>query len=154
MNAPSAIIAEDEPLLRAEIRDALRTLWPELKIQAEVGDGLSAIEALDRFAPTVAFLDIQMPGVSGLDVAQHASGKSHVIFITAFDEYALAAFERGALDYILKPLAIERVKLTVMRLQERLRDTPANLENLVGLLKAAGGGEPRYLKWLTVPQGS
>jgi DNA-binding LytR/AlgR family response regulator len=154
MNAPSAIIAEDEPLLRAEIRDALVTLWPELKIEAEVGDGLSAIEALDRFAPTVAFLDIQMPGVSGLDVAQHASGKSHVIFITAFDEYALAAFERGALDYILKPLAIERVKLTVTRLQERLRDTPANLENLVGLLKAAGGGEPRYLKWLTVPQGS
>ncbi|MGH9641439.1 MAG: LytR/AlgR family response regulator transcription factor [Terriglobales bacterium] len=154
MNAPSAIIAEDESLLRAEIREVLRTLWPALTIEAEVGDGISAIEALDRFAPTVAFLDIQMPGLSGLDVAQHASGKSHVVFITAFDEYALAAFERGALDYILKPLAIDRLKRTVTRLQERLRDTPANLENLIGLLKAAGGCEPRYLKWLTVPQGT
>ena len=154
MNQPTAIIAEDEPLLRAEIRKMLQMLWPELLVQAEVEDGIAAIEALDRHAPNVAFLDIQMPGLNGLHVAQHASGKAHVVFITAFDEYALAAFERGALDYILKPVAIERARVTVARLRERLRDPPASLENLVELLKTAGGGGQRYLKWLTVPRGS
>ena len=154
MNGPTAIIAEDEPLLRAEIRQMLQMLWPELSIQAEIEDGVAAVEALDRYAPNVAFLDIQMPGLTGLDVAQHASGKAHVVFITAFDKHAVAAFERGALDYILKPVAIERFRVTVERLRERLRDPPAILENLVELWKTANSGEPRYLKWLTVPHGS
>jgi DNA-binding LytR/AlgR family response regulator len=149
---PTAIIAEDEPLLRREIHDLLLELWPELIVQAAVGDGVQAIEALDRFSPTMAFLDIQMPGRSGLDVARHASGKAHVVFITAFDQHALAAFERGAIDYILKPIVLDRIRQTVARLQERLRDPPAVLGNLLELLKTAG--EPRYLKWLTVPQGA
>src|ERR1700722_7300326 len=127
MNAPSAMIAEDEPVLRNEIRDALRTLWPQLRIVAEVGDGVEAIQALDRLAPDILFLDIQMPGASGIDVARYASGKAHVVFITAFDAYALQAFDQGALDYILKPLTMDRMKLTVQRLQNRLQETPADL---------------------------
>jgi DNA-binding LytR/AlgR family response regulator len=152
VNSPSAIIAEDEPLLRAELREALHALWPDLHIVAEVGDGIQAVAALERHAPNIAFLDIQMPGNTGLDVAQHASGKAHVVFVTAFDEHALAAFERGALDYIVKPVTVERLRLTVARLQERVREPPADLNRLVRLMRAAVGSV-QYLKWLTVPHG-
>jgi DNA-binding LytR/AlgR family response regulator len=151
---PTAIIAEDEPLLRAEIRETLRKLWPELHISAEAADGLQAMEVFDRYGPNVLFLDIQMPGATGIDVARHASGKAHVVFITAYDAYALSAFEQGAIDYILKPFSEERFKLTVDRLRERLREPPADLLGLAELLKSAVGTEPRYLKWLSVPQGS
>jgi DNA-binding LytR/AlgR family response regulator len=154
MNAPSAMIAEDEPLLRTEIRVALQTLWPQLHIAAEVGDGVEAIQAIDRLAPDILFLDIQMPGASGIDVARYASGKAHVVFITAFDAFALQAFEQGALDYILKPITTDRMKLTVERLQQRLREPPADLSGLTDLLKNALRGEPRHLKWLTVPKGN
>jgi DNA-binding LytR/AlgR family response regulator len=154
MNSPTAVIAEDEPLLRTEIREALQTVWPELRVCAEAGDGIQAIAALDRHAPNVLFLDIQMPGASGIEVARHASGKAHVVFITAYDAYALEAFEQGALDYILKPISLERIKVTVSRLQERLREAPADLHGLADILKSAVAGETRYLKWLTVPRGS
>lgn len=151
---PTAIIAEDEPLLRAEIRDTIRSLWPELRIVAEVDDGLKAIEALERDAPNVLFLDIQMPGATGIEVARRASGKAHVVFISAYDSYVLQAFEQGALDYVLKPISADRVRVTIGRLQERLREPPADLSGIVDLLKAAKGGEPQYLRWLTVPRGS
>lgn len=154
MKTPAAIIAEDEPLLRAEIREVFQALWPELAICAEVADGLQAIEAFDRHAPDIVLLDIQMPGATGLEVAQHVSGKAHVVFITAYDEHALAAFEQGALDYILKPISIDRMKITVARLKERLREPPAELNGIAELLKGVAGSEPRYLKWLTVPRGS
>jgi DNA-binding LytR/AlgR family response regulator len=153
MNPPTALIAEDEPLLRTEIRDVLQTLWPQLHIAAEVSDGVEAIQALDRLAPDILFLDIQMPGATGIDVARHASGKAHVVFITAFDAYALQAFEQGALDYLLKPIATDRMQLTVERLQRRLREPPADLRGLTDLLKTALNPEPRFLKWLTVPKG-
>jgi DNA-binding LytR/AlgR family response regulator len=95
------------------------------RLEAEVGDGIQAIQALDRYAPNVAFLDIQMPGLSGLEVARHASGRSHVVFVTAFDQYALAAFEQGALDYILKPVEPARMGVMIARLRDRLREQPA-----------------------------
>jgi len=151
---PTAIIAEDEPLLRAELRETLRALWPELLISGEVADGLQAIEAFDRYGPNILFLDIQMPGATGIDVARHASGKAHVVFITAYDAYALSAFEQGAVDYILKPISAERLKVTIGRLRDRLREPPADLRGLVELFRSAVGGEPRYLKWLSVPHGS
>jgi DNA-binding LytR/AlgR family response regulator len=153
VSAPSALIAEDEPLLRTEIRDALQALWPQLRIVAEVGGGIEAMQVLDQLAPDILFLDIQMPGASGIDVARHASERAHVVFITAFDAYALQAFDQGALDYILKPLTMDRMKLTVQRLQHRLREPPADLRGLTDLLKNALQSEPRYLKWLTVPKG-
>jgi DNA-binding LytR/AlgR family response regulator len=154
MKALTAVIAEDEPLLRAELRSALMELWPELAICAEAADGLQAIDALEKFQPQILFLDIQMPGRNGLDVARYASGKAHVVFITAYDAYAVQAFEEGALDYVLKPVSRERMKLTVERLQERLRDTPADLSNLADLLKTIVKPDASYLKWLTVPHGS
>jgi DNA-binding LytR/AlgR family response regulator len=153
VNAPTAIIAEDEPLLRAEIRQTLSALWPTLEICAEVCDGLQAVQALERWAPNVLLLDIQMPGLSGIEVARQASGKAHVVFISAYDAYALEAFEQGALDYIVKPIDMARMQLTVTRLQQRLREPPADLSNLAEMLKAAVGGEPQYLRWLTVPHG-
>jgi DNA-binding LytR/AlgR family response regulator len=151
---PVAVIAEDEPLLRAEIRRSLHELWPELAIAAEAADGLQAVEALDRHAPDVLFLDIHMPGLDGLEVARRASGRAHVVFITAFEEHAVAAFEQGALDYLLKPFSRERMERTITRLRRNLRETPATLEGLVELLKAAGTGGPGHLQWLTVPHGA
>jgi DNA-binding LytR/AlgR family response regulator len=154
MKTVTAVIAEDEPLLREEIRSTLTDLWPELTICAEAADGLQAIEALERFQPEVVFLDIQMPGRNGLEVARHASGKAHVVFITAYDAYAVQAFEEGALDYVLKPISPERMKLTIERLQKRLREPPADLSNLADLLKTIVKPEAKYLKWLTVPHAS
>lgn len=155
MGAPTAIIAEDEPLLRAELRALLGRLWPELRISDEVADGLRAIQAIDRLSPEIVFLDIQMPGACGLDVAQHAGGRCHVVFISAYEQHALAAFEHGALDYVLKPLTTERMRRTIERLKERLREPPPDLRALVETLRGlASKQEPEYLKWLTVPHGS
>lgn len=154
MKPPVAVIAEDEPLLRAEIRLLLGELWPELVVAAEAADGLQAVEALDRHAPDVLFLDIHMPGLDGLEVARYAGGRSHVVFITAFEEHAVAAFEQGALDYLLKPFSRERMKRMIARLRKHLRETPATLENLVELLKAASASDTGHLRWLTVPHGA
>jgi DNA-binding LytR/AlgR family response regulator len=154
MIAPLAIIAEDEPLLRGEIREMLCLLWPELRICAEVADGRQAVEALEQFGPNVLFLDIQMPGLNGIEVARQASGRAHVVFITAYDNYAVDAFRDGALDYIVKPISPERMKVTIERLRSRLREPPADLTGLVDMLKSAIGGDSRYLKWLTVPHGT
>jgi DNA-binding LytR/AlgR family response regulator len=101
----------------------------------------------------VAFLDIQMPGLNGIEVARHASGHSHVAFITAYDQYAVSAFEHGALDYVLKPIEAGRMAVMIARLRERLRDQPANLEGVLDLLKRASSGGSQYLRWLTVPRG-
>jgi DNA-binding LytR/AlgR family response regulator len=154
MKELTAVIAEDEPLLRVEIRSTLMELWPELTICAEAADGLQAIEALETFQPQILFLDIQMPGRNGLEVARHASGKAHVVFITAYDAYAVQAFEEGALDYVLKPISPERMNLTIQRLQKRLRETPADLSHLADLLKTLVKPDAKYLKWLTVPHAS
>ncbi len=105
MNQPTAVIAEDEPVLRAELRARLGELWPELTIVAEAADGLEATRAFDAHAPDVLFLDIQMPGMTGLEVARLASGQCHVVFVTAYDRYAVAAFEQGAVDYVMKPFS-------------------------------------------------
>ncbi len=149
----TAIIVEDEPLLRAELREGLEALWPELTIVAEAGDGAEAVREMERHRPSIVFLDIQLPGLSGLDIAEHASGRVHVVFVTAFSEHAAVAFEQGALDYIVKPLAMARLAKTVGRLKERLRGTPADLHGLAELLKRAVGDERRYVRWLTVPRG-
>ena len=103
--APRAIIAEDEDVLREQLRERLSALWPELEIVAEVEDGVAALRALEADTPDILFLDIQMPGLSGLEVAHQASGRCHVVFVTAYDKYAIAAFEEGAVDYVLKPFS-------------------------------------------------
>jgi DNA-binding LytR/AlgR family response regulator len=154
MSVPSAVIAEDEPLIRREIRDTLASLWPQLTIAAEVGDGAEALACVDRYKPDAVFLDIQMPGLNGLEVAQRLSGAAHVVFITAFDSYAVAAFEQGALDYVLKPISTQRMQVAVDRLRSRLQETPADLSRIAELLKELAPPESKYLRWLTVPQGS
>jgi DNA-binding LytR/AlgR family response regulator len=151
--SPTALIAEDEPLLRAELREALERLWPELTICAEAADGTAAMLALERHRPTILFLDIHMPGLSGLEIAEHASGRSHVVFVTAFDEHATAAFEHGALDYVVKPFSLPRLAKTVARLKDRLRHEPADLSGLTETLRALFPDDARYVRWLTVPHG-
>jgi DNA-binding LytR/AlgR family response regulator len=154
MNVPRAVIAEDEPLVRREIRDTLARLWPELTILAEVGDGLEAIAALENLRPEVFFLDINMPGLNGLEVAQRLNGRAHVVFVTAFDQYAVAAFEQGALDYVLKPISVSRMQLTIERLRARLAEPPPDLRRIAELLRELAPPEPKYFKWLTVPHGA
>jgi DNA-binding LytR/AlgR family response regulator len=154
VSAPTAVIAEDEPLIRREIRDTLAELWPSLAILDEVGDGMAALASIESRMPDVVFLDIQMPGLDGLQVAQRLSRRAHVVFITAFDRYAVAAFEQGAIDYVLKPISVPRMQVAVERLRARLGETPADLSRIADLLKQIVPAESKYLKWLTVPQGS
>src|SRR6266404_675626 len=132
-----ALIAEDEANLCDELRETLADLWPELVICAVAADGFQALQQLEQHAPDVLFLDIQMPGMSGLEVAKRASGKAHVVFVTAYDKYAVAAFEQGAVDYVMKPFNTARLATTVGRLKQRLQSAPANLD---GILKALAAG--------------
>ena len=150
----TAILAEDEAPQRAEFARLLAEQWPELRIVAECDDGLAALEALQDLRPQIAFLDIRMPGVSGIEVARAASGQAHVVFVTAYDEHAVAAFEAGAADYLLKPVTPERLALCVQRLRTRLQTTAADLSHLVdALAEKMKSREPRLLKWVTASIG-
>ncbi len=151
----SAVIADDEPLLRAQLRSRLAKLWPELEIVHEMADGRGIDQVLDDHAPRLFFLDIHMPGVNGLEAARAIGSRAHVVFVTAFDQYAVQAFERGAIDYVLKPFDEQRLALTVERLKERLGSAPNKLEDLVESLAARLS--PRgtdHLRWIKASVGS
>jgi DNA-binding LytR/AlgR family response regulator len=154
MSAPTAVLAEDEEVLRGELRARLTSLWPELRIVAEATDGVEAARAFAAHAPDVLVLDIQMPGMTGLEVARLASGKCHVVFVTAYDKYAVAAFEQGAVDYVLKPFSTARLAETVSRLKERLRERPANLDGILSLLADKTRGGKQFLRWVTASRGN
>lgn len=154
MNAPTAVIAEDEPLLRGELKETLSALWPELAIRAEAEDGIQAMHALHAHAPDILFLDIQMPGMNGLEVARQASGKCHVVFVTAYDKYAVAAFEQGAVDYVMKPFSAARLATAITRLKQRLNTAPANLDGILKALAEKAKEERKYLRWITASQGA
>ena len=141
----TAILAEDEPMLRATLREALAAQWPELELVAEAEDGVQALAALAKHRPDVAFLDIRMPGLSGIEVAAAVSGRCHVVFVTAYDEHAVAAFEQGAVDYLLKPLNPERLALAIDRLRAKLHQSPADLSRLLAQLP---GKAPERLRWI------
>jgi DNA-binding LytR/AlgR family response regulator len=151
MNAPTAVLAEDEVHLRTELREALHKLWPELVICSEAGDGFEALQALHQHAPQIMFLDIQMPGLSGLEVARQASGKSNIVFISAYERHAIEAFERGAIDYVQKPLSAARLSTTIERLKQRLQRPPADLGAVAEVLRRLTVSSGEYLKWLSVP---
>ncbi len=153
MSRPTAILAEDEPVLRAELRELLAAKWPELELRAEVGDGPAATRAVDAHAPTVLFLDIEMPGMTGLEVARRASGRCHVVFVTAYDKYAVAAFEQGAVDYVMKPFSEARLAATIQRLKARLAAPPADLDGLLKSLATTLAQRKDYLRWITAAQG-
>lgn len=156
MTRPIAVIAEDETPQRLELRALLAELWPDLNIVAECEDGLAALEALEIHRPQVAFLDIRMPGVSGLEVARAAGTQCQVIFITAYEEYALRAFEEGAVDYLLKPVARERLSRAIERARSRLQSGAyVDMATLIDLVQArlSFAGKPG-IKWITASVGN
>ncbi|MCC6193159.1 MAG: response regulator transcription factor [Burkholderiales bacterium] len=153
MRVLKAVIAEDEPVLRLDLRHTLARLWPELEICADVEDGFEALHALHEHAPAILFLDIEMPGLSGLEVARQASGKCHIVFVTAFDSYAVAAFEQGAVDYVLKPFSAARLATSVARLRERVGGVPKPVDGLLEVLDASAKPVKEFLRWITASQG-
>ena len=145
---PTALIAEDEPMLMSQLKARLAEAWPELSIVAEAGNGEEAVMLAREERPDVAFLDIRMPVLSGIDVAKAIAGGPHIVFVTAYDEYAIAAFEEGAVDYVLKPPTPERIAKVVARLKARLGSPPADLAALVERLAAreSAGGTLRWIR--------
>jgi len=152
MQQRKAVIAEDEPLLRAELRESLAKLWPDLAVCAEAEDGVEALHAIEQHDPDILFLDIQMPGLSGLEVARQAGSRCHVVFVTAYDKYAVTAFEQGAVDYVMKPFSPARLATTITRLKEKAGTAPANLEGLLQTL-IRNSAPKEYLRWITASQG-
>jgi DNA-binding LytR/AlgR family response regulator len=152
---PTAIIAEDELPQRRELRAMLADLWPELNILAECDDGLAALQALEDHQPNVAFLDIRMPGVSGLEVARAAGAQCQVIFITAYEEYALRAFDEGAVGYLQKPVARERLSRAVERTRARLSSgSPVDMAALLDLVQSRLAPTGKSIKWITASVGN
>jgi len=147
----TALIAEDEPVLAAEIRDELARLWPELTVSAVAHDGASAVRAIDSLHPDILFLDVQMPELSGIEVARIAGSSCHVVFITAHDHYAVQAFDEGAVDYLLKPVDPKRLAQAVQRVKSRLGHSPSDLSAL--LERVLRQADKRLLRWITVLQG-
>ncbi len=148
----TALIVEDEPALRDELRELLHALWPELHIVAEAQNGLDALRLIGEHRPAIVFLDIQIPEPGGLDVARCIGDRCHVVFVTAYDEHAIAAFDNGAADYLLKPINGARLAVTVQRLKQKLAHPPIDLFKLAGQLNAPHD-RPRHLRWITATVG-
>ena len=182
-NAPRAVLADDERLMRDQLRARLAEVWPELQIVAEAKNGLEAVELVQLHRPDIVFLDIRMPGLTGVEAARQIAqlpapegtdGEAdderdlvpEIVFITAYDQYAVEAFEQGVADYVLKPAERDRLQLTVERIQKRLTarlsadgaaDAPAgpHLQQLLHQLSARlnPGGAPQYLQWIQATVG-
>jgi len=163
MEKVRAVIADDERLMREQLRARLAEVWPELEIVAEAKNGREAVDAVATQRPDLAFLDIRMPGMTGVEAAREIGDACHVVFITAYSEYAVEAFEQGAVDYVLKPADSERLALTVARLKKRLGAKPADLgallERLAAKLELPAGAAPPvaqkspYLQWIQASMG-
>lgn len=151
----TALIAEDEPLMRERLLAALNDVWPELVIAAVAKNGIEAIDLWNKHRPDVAFLDIRMPGKTGLEVAAEIGDAAHIVFITAYDEYAVQAFENGAADYLMKPVEADRLATAVARVKKRLGSTPADLTGLLGqLLNQNAKSGANKLKWIRASLGN
>ena len=146
---PRILLADDEPLLLAELVEALERLWPEADI-AVARDGIEALRLGREWMPDVAFLDIRMPGLDGLEVARVFGARTHVVFVTAYGEHALAAFDEGAVDYVVKPIALERLARAVERVRARLASPPPDLTHLVARLRPL----PAAPAWLQATVGN
>lgn len=152
----TALIADDEEPMRDLLRARLREAWPELEIVAEAANGIEAIALAGQHQPDIVFLDIRMPGLSGIEAARMLFNRCHIVFITAYDQYAIEAFEQGALDYLLKPAGGERLKTTCVRLQERLGKQPNNIERQLSQLLQQNqpAKPPAYLHWIQAQVGN
>ena len=165
---PRALIADDEPLLRERLAGHLARLWPELQVVAQARNGREALALFDEFTPEVVFLDVHMPGINGVEAARGIGARAAIVFVTAFEQYAVQAFEQGAVDYLVKPFDEPRLAATVQRLRERLAAVPAPAspdlaplldrlaERLAGQLGAAAGAAqgPRHLQWIRASVGA
>jgi DNA-binding LytR/AlgR family response regulator len=154
---PTAVVADDERLMRDQLVAALKDAWPELQIVGEAGNGREAIAMVRTLEPDIVFLDIRMPEVDGIQAAQALAGAVHVVFVTAHDQFAIDAFRQGAIDYLLKPAEAARVAVTCERLRDRLQHKPAPMEALLTQLASrlgAGGIKPReYMRWVQASVG-
>ena len=152
---PTAIIAEDEKLMRERLRAALARVWPELTIVGVAENGVQAASLIAKHKPQIAFLDIRLPGKTGLEVAAELDDSTHIVFVTAYDEFAVNAFENGAADYLLKPVEDERLIATVVRLKKRLNSVPGDLTGLLETLlnRDAKSTTPK-LKWIRASLGN
>jgi DNA-binding LytR/AlgR family response regulator len=151
---PRAVLVEDEMILRLHLEELLARVWPELDIVDSVGDGVAGVAALERHRPDLMFLDVEMPEMSGLDVARQASGRCHVAFVTAYSQYAVQAFDAGAVDYVLKPVTEDRLAIACGRLRTRLGAQPATLDQVLAQLAARVAKARPYLRWITAARGA
>jgi DNA-binding LytR/AlgR family response regulator len=158
MTKARALIADDEPLLRDALERMLLSAWPGLRIVAQARNGREAIDLFEAHHPDICFLDVHMPGTTGIEAARHIGKRAHLVFVTAYDQYAVQAFSQGVLDYLVKPVEPARLAETVARLQERLRasqpalNTEILLEQLAQTLKLAAA--PASLRWIRASIGS
>lgn len=158
---PRCVVAEDEELLRNELLALLGKAWPELEIVAACEDGGAALEAIADHKPEVAFLDIRMPGLTGLEVAAaaaEASPATQIVFVTAYNQYAIDAFDRGAVDYLLKPIAPDRLEATVKRVKARLAEGATDTSALAAIIeqlraRLPGTTQAPPLVWITASSG-
>ena len=156
---PTAIIADDERLMRDQLRLRLNQVWPELEIVGEAKNGEEAVELVSQLKPDLTFLDIRMPGITGMEAARQIGGQSNIVFVTAYDQYAVEAFERGAVDYVLKPPEQERLQVTVDRLKERLGMPKTAVvsdsvtQMLSQLAEKMAAPKPTYLQWIQASIG-
>lgn len=149
----TAIIADDEKELRVYLRSLLSETWPELEICGEATHGREALELADSLHPQIAFLDIKMPGMSGLQAAKKIASLCHIVFVTAYDQYAVEAFEREAVDYLVKPVTKKRLKQTIQRLKKQLQvssEPPAGFAEMIThvLANLRGNANANYLRWI------
>jgi DNA-binding LytR/AlgR family response regulator len=155
--AATALIADDEPLLREALLRLLANAWPQLQVVAQARNGREAVEQFEALQPAVCFLDVHMPGITGVDAARLIGHRAHLVFVTAFDQYAVEAFAQGALDYLVKPVEPARLADTVRRLKERLRaaqpalNTEALLQELATRLQRTTAAAP--LRWIRASVG-
>jgi DNA-binding LytR/AlgR family response regulator len=157
---PTALIADDEPLLRESLARQLAEAWPDLEIVAQARNGREAVQMFEERRPDICFLDVHMPGLSGVEAASRIGRRAHLVFVTAYDHYAVQAFAQGVLDYLVKPVERERLAETVVRLQERLKaaqpatNTDARLQQLAEQLEQlARGAAPAPLRWVRAQVG-
>ncbi len=148
-----ALIADDEPELARHLERELGALWPELEVVAHAANGVEALRLLAEHRPDVAFLDIRMPGLTGLEVAQRLTAPCRVVFVTAYDRYAVEAFEREAVDYLLKPISRPRLAKTVQRLRSQGDGQGPPLAELLARLDSVLRPAPRYLQWIRAGVG-